>query len=136
MHIFNMIQPLKKVAFPAAPGDLPNPIDLDFNNGNEIRLVNKVFACTFKENRRSTTGGSEIEQSNYVGNFSTIMRVSKSMDGDLASYCDKINETEAGIDDSSAKQIFVNNHNIDANKGQKSQLPLERIFGFSRTFEK
>ena len=56
-------------------------------------------------------------------------------DGDLISYFNKIDETEAGIVDSSLKQILVNYQEVDANKGKiKCHLPLEHIFGFCKTF--
>ena len=75
------------------------------------------------------------------------MRVLTSKDGDLMFYFDKINETEAGIDNSSLKQIIINNYTVvgttaevgagEAIKGKiNGQLPLEHIFGFCKTFKK
>ena len=75
------------------------------------------------------------------------MWVLTSKDGDLMSYFDKIIETEAGIDNSSLKQIIIKNNTVvgtaaevgagEANKGKiNGQLPLEYIFGFCKTFKK
>ena len=102
-----------------------------------IRLVNNAFALCIKEATLSFTGGSEIEQNKYVGPISTIMRVLTSKDGDLMSFFDNINETQAGINNSSLKQILIDNHTVAANKIKiVGQLPLEHIFGFCKTFKK
>ena len=61
------------------------------------------------------------------------MRALTSKDGDLLSYFDNTNETEAGIDDSSLKHMLINNHE-NVNKGTiVGQLPLEHFFGFCET---
>ena len=39
-----------------------------------IRLVNKAFVYCIKEANQATTGGKEIEQVNFLGQVSTIMR--------------------------------------------------------------
>ena len=106
----------------------------DFIDADIIRLVNNVFAYCFREATLSLTGGSEIEQIKYVGPISTLMRVLTSKDGDLMSYIDKIDETQ--IDNTSLKQILINNH-VAANKGKiVGQLPLKNNFGFCKTFKK
>ena len=46
----------------------------NFNN-DSIRLINNAFAYTFKEALLATTGGSDLEHNNYVGQGSTIMRL-------------------------------------------------------------
>ena len=51
----------------------------------------------FQEGRLSTSAGTEIEHKKNLGSVSTIMRLLTQKDGDLSSYFDKINETEAGI---------------------------------------
>ena len=108
-----------------------------FTDASVIRLVNNAFAYCIKEATLSFTGGSEIEQNKYVGPISTIMRVLTNKDGDLMSYFDNINETQAGINNSSLKQILIDNHTVAANKGKiVGQLPLEHIFGFCKTFKK
>ena len=78
----------------------------------------------------------DIEDIKYVGQVSTIMRLSTSKDGDLSSYFDK--NGESVIDDNiPLKRILINNHAVEANKGRiKGQLPLEHIFGFCKTFTK
>ena len=68
------------------------------------------------------------------------MRVLTSKNGDLMSYFDNIDETEANLNNTSLKHILINNHNIagsEVNKGKiVGQLPLEHIFGFCKTFKK
>ena len=107
------------------------------NNTNEIiRLVNNAFAYTIHDARISTSAGVEIEQNKYVGPISTIMRLVTQKDGDLSTYFDIINESEGGINDSTLKQILINNH-TEANRGLiRGHLPLEYIFGFARSFKK
>ena len=101
-----------------------------------IRLVNNAFAHCFKEETTSTTGGMEIEQVKFLGQVSTIMRALTSKDGDLLSRFDNIDETEAGSNITSLKQMLFNNH-TQANIGKiKGHLPLEHMFGFCKTFEK
>ena len=58
-----------------------------------------------------------------------------SQEGVLLSYYYKINETQAEIIVTSLKHMFINNHEIEANKGKiKGQIALEHIFGFCKTF--
>ena len=65
------------------------------------------------------------------------MRVLTSKDGDLVSFFDKINETQAGIVDSSLKKMLIYTHTVEADKGKiVGQIPLEHIFGFCKTFKK
>ena len=62
------------------------------------------------------------------------MRLVTQKDGDLSTYFDIIDESEDGINDSSLKQIPINNH-IEANRGLiRGHLPLEYIFGFCKSF--
>ena len=114
-----------------ADGDDPN-----FDNGDQIRLINNAFAYCFTQATLSTTGGSDLEDIKYVGQVSTIMRLLTSKDADLSSYFDK--NGESVIDnDNPLKQILINNHTVDANKGRvKGHLALENIFGFCKTFKK
>ena len=64
------------------------------------------------------------------------MRLITAKDGALSTYFDIIDESESRIDDSSLKQIHINNH-IDANKGViRGHFPLEYIFGFCKSFKK
>ena len=109
----------------------PNFIDTD-----QIRLLNNAFAYCFTQATLSTTGSMDLEDIKYVGQVSTIVRLLTSKDGDLSSYFDK--NGEAVIDnDNPLKQILINNHAVEANKGRiKGHLSLEHIFGFCRTFKK
>ena len=60
-----------------------------------------------------------------------------STDGDLLSQFDKIDESEAEIENTSLHHNLINNHDLAANKGKiKGVFPLENIFGFCKTFEK
>ena len=88
-----------------------------FTSTSNIRLIKNALAYCFKEARLSTTGGSDIEHNNYVGQVSTIMRLltsKKSKESDLSSCSDKSGES-ALKDSILLKRIIINNH-IDANK--------------------
>ena len=113
-----------------------NPADQIFENATQIRLINNAFAYCFTQATLTTTGGMDIEDIKYVGQVSTIMRLLTSKDGDLSSYSDKNGETVLD-DDNPLKQILINNHAVEANKGKiKGHLALEHIFGFCKTFKK
>ena len=100
-------------------------------------MVNNAFAYIFQEGRLSTSAGVEIEHNKNLGNVSTIMRLLTEKDGDLSTYFDKINEADAGINNSTLKKMLINSHTNADNKGKiKANLPLEYIFGFCRTFKK
>ena len=60
---------ISKIALPIVDGDPPNPPDLDFNNGDRIKLVNNAFAYTFKGAIKATTVGSDLECKFYVGYY-------------------------------------------------------------------
>ena len=108
----------------------------NFTDASVIRLVNNAYAYCFREASISTTGGMEIEHNKYVGQVSTIMRLLTSRDSDLSSYFDKNGESVLN-NDNSLKQISMNNHAQEANKGKiKGHLALEHIFGFCKTFKK
>ena len=64
------------------------------------------------------------------------MRIVTQKDGDLSTYFDIIDESEAGIDNLSLKQILINNHTADNRSNIRGHLPLEYIFGFAKSFEK
>ena len=53
-----------------------------FANDSPIRLVNNAFAHCFEEGVISTTGGMEIENINFLGQVSTIMKYLTSKYGD------------------------------------------------------
>ena len=107
------------------------------DNTNELlRLVNNAFAYTIHDARISTSSGVEIEQNKYVGLICTIMRLVTQKDGDLSTYFDIIDESENGINNSSLKQILINNHTEDNRGLIRGHLPLEYIFGFARSFKK
>ena len=109
----------------------PNFIDTD-----QIRLINNAFAYCFTQATLSTTGGMDLEDIKYVGQVSTIMRLLTSKDSDLSSYFDKNGESVIN-DDNPLKNILINSHAIEANKGKiKGHLALENIFGFCKTFKK
>ena len=110
--------------------------DPNFTNADQIRIINNAFAFCFTQATLSTTGGMDLEDIKYVGQVSTIMRLLTSKDSDLSSYFDKNGEAVIN-DDNPLKQILINNHAVDANKGKiKSHLALEHIFGFCKTFKK
>ena len=110
--------------------------DPNFENTDQIRLINNAFAYCFTQATLTTTGGMDIEDIKYVGQVSTIMRLLTSKDNDLSSYFDKNGEAVIN-NDNPFKQILINNHAVDANKGKiKGHLALEHIFGFCKTFKK
>ena len=102
----------------------------NFTNASVIRLVNNAFAYCFTQATLSTTGDMDLEDIKYVGQVSTIMRLITSKDSDLSTYFDK--NGESVLDDTNPlKQILINNHAVEANKGKnKGELTLEHIFGF------
>ena len=109
--------------------------DFDDDDSDPIRLVNNAFAFCFREASIKSTGGHEIELNKFVGQTSTMMRLLTSKDGDLSTCFDKINENN--INDTSLKEILIDNHTVQANKGKiVGHLPLEHIFGFCKTFKK
>ena len=113
-----------------------NPFTIVAPGNDIIRLVNNAFAYTIHDAIISSSAGVEIEQNKYVGPISTIMRLVTQKDGDLSTSFDIIDESENGINDSSLKQILINNH-TEANRGLiRGHLPLEYIFGFARSFKK
>ena len=65
------------------------------------------------------------------------MRILTQKDGDLSSYFGKIDESEAGITNSTLKHLLIDSHTNDDNKGKiRANLPLEHIVGFCKTFKK
>ena len=101
-----------------------------------VRLVNNAFAHCFKEGVILTTGGMEIENIKFLGQVS-IMRALTRKDGDLLSHFNQVDETPAASNNTSLKQMLINNHTVEANRGKiRGQLLLEDIFGVCETFEK
>ena len=101
-----------------------------------IRLVNNAFAYTIHDARISSIAGVEIEQNKYCGPVSTIMSIVSQKDGDLSTYFDIIDESEDEINNTSLRQILIDNH-TEANQGLiRGYLHLERVFGFCRSFKK
>ena len=65
------------------------------------------------------------------------MRALSSKEGDLLSHFDKIDESEAEIVNASLHHHLINNYDVEANKGKiKSQIPIQHIIGFWKTFKK
>ena len=119
----------------------------NFHNDDPIRLVNNGFAFCFKEERLSTSLGSDIEINKFCGQISTIMRAISNKDGDLVSQFENINENDIPIlnrladlpiqiRDTPHQKMLINSH-TEANRGKiKGYLYLEDIFGFCKTFKK
>ena len=60
-----------------------------------------------------------------------------SKDGDLLSHFDKIDESEAEMENTSPNNLLISNHDLAANKVKnKGQLPPERMIRFCRLFKK
>ena len=98
--------------------------------------MNKAFAYTIHDARISTSSGIEIEQSKYVGPISPIMRLATQKDGDITTHFDIIDESETGINNSSLKQVLINNHTKDNRVTIRGHLPLEYCFGLCESFKK
>ena len=119
----------------------------NFHYNNPVGLVNHAFAFCFTEARFSTTCGSDIEQSKFCGQISTIMKAISNKDGDLLSQFHNINENDIPIleriadlqpqiRDTPHQKMLLKNH-TDAKKGKdKRYLYLEDIFGFCKSFGK
>ena len=109
----------------------------NFTIADNIRLVNHALAYVFQEGRLSTSAGTEIEHNKNLGKVSTIMRLLTQKVGDLSSYFDRIDETEAGIANPTLKHLLIHSHTNDDNRGKiRANLPLEHVFGFCETFKK
>ena len=85
-------------------------------DGDVIRLVNDAFAYCFNEARFSNTSGSDTEHNENVGQVSTLMRALRSKDVDLFSRFDQIDESQAKIQNTSLKHLFIKNHDVAAKK--------------------
>ena len=101
-----------------------------------IRLVNNAFAYTIHYARISTSSGVEIEQNKFVGPVSTIMRLVTQKDGDLTTCFDITDENETGIDNSSLKQILINDLTADNRGFIRGHLPLDFFFVFVNRLKK
>ena len=113
-----------------------NPFTITAPNLDIFRLVNNAFAYTIHDARISASSGVEIEQNIFVGPISTIMRLVTQKGGDLSTYFDIINESEGEINNTSLRQILIDNH-TEANRGLiRGHLPLEYIFEFAKSFKK
>ena len=60
-------------------------------------MINSSLAFTIHDTSFSTSVGTEIEQKNFVGPVSTIMRLITQRDWDLSTYFDIIDASELGI---------------------------------------
>ena len=97
------------------------------------------LAYVFQEVVLATTSDLNLEHNIFLGQTSSIMRVSTSRDGDLLSQFDNIKEANGDDDFDSTylTNMLINNQTPPTNKGKiKGQLPLERIFGFCKIFKK
>ena len=81
-------------------------------------MVNIGLAYIFQEGRLSTSAGTKREHNKNLGNGSTIMRILTQKDEDLSSFFLKIDETEAGITNSTLKHMLVDSHTNEDNKGK------------------
>ena len=101
-----------------------------------IRLVNNAFAYTLHDARISISAGVEIEQNRIVGSISTNMRLLTQKAADLSTDFNIIDESEAGIDNSSLKQTLIDNHIADNRGIIRGHIPLENLLGFCKSLKK
>ena len=64
------------------------------------------------------------------------MRLVKQKGGYLSTYFYEIDESEDGINNSSLKQLLINNHTADSRGVIGGNLPLEYIFGLCESIKK
>ena len=64
------------------------------------------------------------------------MRLITQKNGDLSTYFDIIEENEGRIDNSSLKQILINDHTADNRGIVRNHLLLEYLFGLCKSFKK
>ena len=115
--------------------DVANAADRMVVNGDGFRLVKNAFACCFKEARLSTTGSSDIEHNKYVGQVSTMLRAWTIKDGNSVPRFDKIDESQAQIQNTLLKHLRISNHDLAAiKKRMKTHLPHEQISGFCKVY--
>ena len=107
------------------------------DNTNEVfRFVDKTFAYTHHDARYSTSSGRKTEQIKRVGPFSTILSFLTHRDGDLSTYFEQIDENECVITNSTLKQLIIHDHTTDNRGLTTGTLPLEKTFGFCKSFKK
>ena len=95
--------------------DKTNFVVADDNTKEITRLVNVEFAYTIHDASISTSSKTEIEQNEFAGPVSGIMRFITPKDGELSTYFDMIEENANGINNSSLKQL-LNNHHTEARR--------------------
>ena len=78
----------------------------NFIDASNIRLVNIAFAYCFKEAILPTTGGSDLEHNEFIGQVSSIMPLLTSKDSDSSSLFD-----ENGRKTLNDKKSFETNNN-------------------------
>ena len=88
----------------------------NFTYVDEFRLVKNGLAFISKEVRVSTSAGTDIHYNKHLGPSSTIMRLLTEKYGDQSSCCDKVDETEGGIANSTLKHLLIDSHTKDDNK--------------------
>ena len=73
------------------------------------------------------------EHKKFCGPILNIIRALTSKVGNLLSHFDKIDESEAKIENTTLHHHLINNDNVAANKVKSiGQLPPEHICGFSK----
>ena len=108
-----------------------------FFDADETRLVENGLTYIIQEGRLSTSSGTEIQNNKYLGRVSTLMTLLTQKDGDLSPYFDESDETEGGFTSSLLKHMLIDTHSNENNRGKIiTNLPVERIFGFCKTFKK
>ena len=90
--------------------DNSNSILANENTNEVIRIIKSAFVITFHDARISTSSGTEIEQNNFVGPVSLILRFYFKRIGDLPTYVDENDESEHSIISWYLKQIFIDSH--------------------------
>ena len=81
------------------------------------------------------THWTEIDQNAFIGPVSTALKMVAQRDGDLYTYFDVIDESEAAINETSIKQILISNPTEAYKELITRQLPLD-FFGSCRSFKK
>ena len=82
----------------------------NFTNTDQIKLVKNGLAFIFREGWLSTSSGTEKGNIKHLGSVNTILRLLTQKIGDLSTYFDMIDESEAGINKSSLKHMPIHSH--------------------------
>ena len=98
--------------------DVANAADIVLKDGVVVILGKFSFAYCLRKCRLLTTRGSDIQHNKDSDPVSTFMRARTIRDGFFLSRFDKLNETQAEINNTSLEHLLKINHHVAANQGK------------------